>query len=707
LTTRLLLVLHGHLPCVVGHGTWPHGANWIYEAAAETYMPFLRNVTRLRAEGVPVCATVGMTPVLAEQLQDERFKVGFRFYLRQRARAARADRDHFLKTGESPHAEVAEGWRRFYTGLREDFEALPDRDILAIFRKLSDEGVIEPIASAATHGFLPLLPNDIAIERQLDIGLAAHARHFGKPARGVWLPECAYRAAGPWVSPATGRMELRRGLEDFLVDRGVDYFFVETHLINGGVTIPAYGGRIVREGPGRTPYRVYAVGTGNGRHVNVLARDPVSSQQVWSGIVGYPGDPRYLEFHKKRHPSGHRYWSVTDSQVDLADKLPYEPLDVPKALKQHAKHFVTLLQNIEPLDDGSDPIAVGMFDFELFGHWWFEGVDFLAEVFREIEKTPGIEAATVSEGIAASPPRDLITMPAGTWGRNGSFEVWWNPHTLKYWKSVEEIERQMELFESRRESIQPPLFAALERETLLLQSSDWPFLIDNEVSRDYAEERINRHALDFHRLAIMAKTGIADRETWEEISHRDRVFGPELLPSGEEIHFPEEPPADVARAAEAAARMSEALEKEEGIPPEPPPPHAVAEIMSRPPDGEPIGDADYVRAMVDRELARFRDAGFRVRARELRVPPAVELHGWEYGDLAMQYPCWVVIAEPPCRHEVAYCEEGFGPSHPWGVVVAGSRSLGLDTSWFQTLEEAFVRSGLAFTREGYGSGRAV
>ena len=39
--TTLVLVLHGHLPDVLGHGSWPHGANWLYEAAAETYVPFL------------------------------------------------------------------------------------------------------------------------------------------------------------------------------------------------------------------------------------------------------------------------------------------------------------------------------------------------------------------------------------------------------------------------------------------------------------------------------------------------------------------------------------------------------------------------------------------------------------------------------------------------------------------------------------------
>ena len=317
--TRLLFVLHGHIPDVVGHGTWPHGENWLYEAAAESYLPFLARARALAADGVRVRFTVGLTPVLAEQLQDPRFKEGFPRYLAQRARAAALDREALGTIGDEG-AFLGEGWRRFYTDLRETFLALPGHDVVAAFRELADEGLIEPIASAATHGFLPLLPNDRAIARQLDVGLAAHERHFGRPARGIWLPECAYRPAGTWISPADGHAEERPGIEDFLAERGIDYFFVETHLVQGGVLRPAYGGRVASGARG-TPYRINAVVSSAGIPVAVFARDPLSSQQVWSGKVGYPGDGRYLEFHKKRAPSGHRYWRVTDSSLDLHEKL--------------------------------------------------------------------------------------------------------------------------------------------------------------------------------------------------------------------------------------------------------------------------------------------------------------------------------------------------------------------------------------------------
>jgi 1,4-alpha-glucan branching enzyme len=170
-----------------------------------------------------------------------------------------------------------------------------------------------------------------------------------------------------------------------------------------------------------------------------------------------------------------------------------------------------------------------MFDFELFGHWWFEGIDFIGEVFRRLATNPNVTAMTASEAIGSAGPVDSIRMPAGTWGRGGDFQVWWNEHSIPYWREVDATEKALERFEEKRESIPDDLFAALERQALLLQSSDWPFLIDNEVSKDYAEARIKGHVGDFWRLAAMADNARVDDAILREILSRDRLFGPELM----------------------------------------------------------------------------------------------------------------------------------------------------------------------------------
>ena len=233
---------------------------------------------------------------------------------------------------------------------------------------------------------------------------------------------------------------------------------------------------------------------------------------------------------RRRAPGGHRYWRVTDPRLDLGAKEPWEAGRAAEAVEEHAAHFVRLLEEIPPLDDGSPPSAVAMFDFELFGHWWHEGVDFLRTVFSKVAESPRAVAMTAGEALAAAGPLPAVTLPAGTWGRGGDFRVWWNGQTIPYWCEVADIEKQMERFEARKNEIDPALFAALERETLLVHSSDWPFLIDNEVSKDYAFGRIAEHVADFWTLAQLADEGLPAEgdPAAAAIREKDRLFEEEL-----------------------------------------------------------------------------------------------------------------------------------------------------------------------------------
>src|SRR5947208_11041620 len=78
-------VLHSHLPYVRQAGRWPHGEEWIHEAAAETYVPLLSTLSDLAEHEVPARVTLGITPVLAEQLSDPLVIQHFEAYLLDRA----------------------------------------------------------------------------------------------------------------------------------------------------------------------------------------------------------------------------------------------------------------------------------------------------------------------------------------------------------------------------------------------------------------------------------------------------------------------------------------------------------------------------------------------------------------------------------------------------------------------------------------------
>ena len=548
------LVLHSHLPWVLHHGRWPHGVDWLNEATAETYLPLWRAFHSLadREQGLGVA--LGLSPVLCEQLAHPDFHSEFVHYLDHKIGAAREDRATFSRLGDAPMAALAEGWEAFYRATLEDFMGPHGPNLVARFRRLQEAGAIEILTCAATHGYLPLLSSDRAAERQVRVACAAHRRHFGRAPAGIWLPECAYRPAGPWPSAAMAeaggldrpRIE-RSGIEEILARHELRYFFVDTHLLSGGKPLGVYADRfealrhLAREperqapAPDRPHYRPHRVGEAGALHC--FARDPVTAIQVWSGEHGYPGDGEYLDFHKKHFPGGHRYWRVTHPQADLGDKQVYRPPLARARAPVHAAHFLSLVTRT--LDDAAPfapeaPVACAMFDTELFGHWWFEGPAFLAEMLRGA--TAGPQPITPSAYLERHPARDRVALPEGSWGDGGGHKVWLNDDTRAAWDAVHRAESRFEsLLHHLATHPADPLLERLTRqagrELLLLEASDWPFLITTQSARDYAEQRLAEHAADFTRLADLVDRRAAggalaesDAAFVAECERRDGLF---------------------------------------------------------------------------------------------------------------------------------------------------------------------------------------
>lgn len=545
---HILFVLHTHLPWVLGHGRRPHGEAWLYEAAAECYLPILRLLDRFEEEGRKGSITIGITPVLAEMLVAPRFRDGFVAYLDERSARALADRQEFEAAGDGHGRNAAESWSDFYERAKRDFVETYDQDLLSAFARLQKIDRIEIVVSAATHGYLPLLGRDESIEAQLAIGIESYRRRFGRPPRGIWLPECAYRPGSAWSRPVgPARAESRPGLEEFLVRKGLRFFFVDTHLVAGGAPIGTYDDRVAerrldaaRDGTGLSPNEPYELTASRRRKVAVLARDPRSSVQVWSADYGYPGDGAYLEFHRRRGMDGLRYWRVTDRRLALGEKVAYDSIAAKERADAHADHFAALV--VDTLREhqqttGHPGVVVAPFDTELFGHWWFEGPRWLEAVLRKLEGQ--VEAATASSFLAEHPPRSTIRLPEGSWGQGGHHWVWLNDNTRWIWEEVYRAEdafiEASRAIRGRKSPIASRILTQLARELLLLQASDWPFLITTVAAKDYAEARVKEHVGAFDRLRTMLERangdGISrDEASWlAEIEKRDSPF-PDLNP---------------------------------------------------------------------------------------------------------------------------------------------------------------------------------
>ncbi len=192
--------LHSHLPYVVNHGTWPHGMEWLHEAAAETYLPLLRVFGELEQQGLALQANVNLSPILLEQLSHPEFKDEFPKYLMRKIKAAHKDADDFTIQNDPHMVKVSRFWLHFYEQALRQFDQLGS-NIIRGFQRFYDSGAIEIITCGATHGYFPLLGTDSSIRAQVKTGVETHERFFGRKPRGIWLPECGYRPAGTWQFP--------------------------------------------------------------------------------------------------------------------------------------------------------------------------------------------------------------------------------------------------------------------------------------------------------------------------------------------------------------------------------------------------------------------------------------------------------------------------------------------------------------------------
>jgi 1,4-alpha-glucan branching enzyme len=166
----------------------------------------------------------------------------------------------------------------------------------------------------------------------------------------------------------------------------------------------------------------------------------------------------------------------------------------------------------------------------LFGHWWFEGVDWLREVLYLLASSEVVDLVTASEFIDTHAPERALALPEGSWGQGGDHSTWMTPETKWMWASIDKAEVRMERIAAQHARADGETLQVLRqagRELLLLESSDWPFLVTTGQARDYAVERFRSHEDRFNRLAEILEQGPAGLEAARlaaSLFEQDRVF---------------------------------------------------------------------------------------------------------------------------------------------------------------------------------------
>lgn len=494
----LTLVLHAHLP-YVRHPEFEEfmEERWLFEAMTETYIPLLRGFEALETDGVPFHLTMSLTPPLMEMLEAKDLQEKYIRHLEKLIELAQKE----VEQTRAEHPTKHKMAQYYLKDFQEKLTYFRDRvgcRLLESFKRFQDNGSLEIITCNATHGFLPLMSRyPQAVKAQISQGVKTYEKYLGRKPSGIWLAECGYV----------------KGIEKPLADEGLSYFFVDSHGLWYAENPPRYG-----------VYRPVLTESG----VFVFGRDPESSEQVWSGEIGYPGDFRYREFYRDvgydreleyiasyidrsgaRVNTGIKYHRVTGKNVDLGKKDYYDVEEAHRVAYEHAKDFIAKKSaQAEALYDqfaGVQPIIVAPFDAELFGHWWFEGPKFIENLFRCMNET---------EVIAPISPKDFIddvltcvqiTTPAdSTWGANGYNEVWLNGSNDWIYPHLDEMaERMTRLANDFYNEVDPVKIRALRqamRELLLAQSSDWAFIMSTGTTVEYAVNRTKQHIFRFNQL---------------------------------------------------------------------------------------------------------------------------------------------------------------------------------------------------------------
>lgn len=541
------LLLHAHIPYV------RHNASeitleerWFFEAVVDTYLPLIDMMERLIEDAVPFRLTLSLSPPLLTMLEDSRLHLRLRKHLSSLCELGQ--REVIRLWGDEAFGPLAKLYADRYHRLSLLYDRLHG-DLIAKFRSLSSTGCLELITCAATHAFLPLVKNDAAIRAQLEAAVQEFRRHFGVAPAGIWLPECGY---SPALEPHLQALDLR-------------YFVVDTHAHTLARREAASDGDIAGL-PLRTPSGACA-----------FARDPEAGAQVWSAEAGYPGDPDYREYYRDigydlgqgggaewaylkpymlpdgaRINTGFKYYSVTG---DGDAKVPYHPARAAQKAQQHAEHFiasrVAQVRRLAERRTGSgtgagasapeEPsVIVCPYDAELFGHWWYEGHQWLEAVLRGLaarsDESVVVQTTTLGGYAAAHAPTTIAALPVSSWGRGGYAEVWLQPRSQWVTPRLHAAEDRM--VQAAQKHHDPAALSSLQlralnqatRELMLAQSSDWTFILDADTVTSYATKRIETHLSHFHNLLNTLDKGSSDKElsTLVYSLERKSPFLPEL-----------------------------------------------------------------------------------------------------------------------------------------------------------------------------------
>ncbi|MDH4232851.1 MAG: DUF1957 domain-containing protein [Nitrospirota bacterium] len=512
----LMIMLHAHLPYI----RYPEHENfleenWLYEAMTETYIPLISVLGNLVDDGVDFRIALSLTPPLLEMLNDDVLMNRYQRYLSALIELSR--REIYRNRKDIRFREIAAMYRKRFLKTKHLFENVYRKDLITAFRKLMESGNIEIATCSATHAYLPaLMTEPAATEAQIRLAMDNYKKFFEKKPPGIWLPECGFTPA----------------MDILLKDAGLGYFFLESH-------------GVVNSSPGSRKNIFTSVKTPAG--ITAFARDTTASRQVWSAHEGYPGNAYYRDFYRDigfdldldyigpylpdgiRTFTGLKYYRITSTGSDR--KKPYNrekalqkaEMDAADFIKRRERQILSLNRRMK-----IRPLITAAFDAELFGHWWFEGPEWLDHLLRKGSgRRKVFRFVTPSEFIAEHPAQVMLTPSLSSWGQKGYSSTWIgssNSWVYKHMHRAAKHMRAISLKNIRARGLKKRALNQAARELLLAQASDWAFMMQKEKASAFAIRKFTEHITNFTALHHQIASDRIDREQLALLERKNNIF---------------------------------------------------------------------------------------------------------------------------------------------------------------------------------------
>ncbi|MDR2746784.1 MAG: DUF1957 domain-containing protein [Treponema sp.] len=503
-----------------------------FESLSETYLPLLEMLERLDQDRVPFRLGISVSPILCHHLEDTGLLERYVEYLDRQIEFGNAETQRHWNN--RPLRELAQYYCGKFRQRRGSFTVRYGGNILKALDAFQHKGKIEILAAAATHAFLPFYVSyPEAVQAQIEVALSTHHRRFGKFPQGFFLSDLGW----------TGE------LEKFLRAYNLGYTIVEAHgLVHGSP--PAEKGSFY---PLRTPHGVFVLGREYyaGADLREISQGAFYRDNLGDSGFELPADmvSAFLGQGGARLPTGFKYRTrragagalltgtyVLDTEKGRAPSFRegeiYDPASASAEAVKDAGVF--LRQRLSRLKAAGAlmndaPLCLCVFKAGDLGRSWYEGFDFLENVFRQGAGRDDVQFMTPAEYLYKQNSCDFqIARPEySSQGINGYGETWLDVSNDWMYRHVfRALERMIELAERFPDDsgLKERALNQAAREILLAQSSDWPGMLYRQESSGLARSEIEDALRNFTTIYEALGSNYISTEWLTNLERRHSIF---------------------------------------------------------------------------------------------------------------------------------------------------------------------------------------